>query len=342
MFAGYIPSAPSVVAAAAKPLADGYDELLEGIGDSEIVMIGEASHGTHDFYSVREALTRRLVAEKGFRIVALEADWPDALRVNRYVSGRGADRSANEALGGFRRFPIWMWRNTVMEEFVDWMKGWNSGIGRRETAGIFGMDLYSMHTSMDAVLDYLRDVDPSAYVRARARYSCFDHFGGDPQHYGYMTSSGRAEPCEGEVVTQLMELRERYMELVLRDGEAAEDEFFYAEQNARLVVNAEQYYRSMFIGRRGSWNLRDEHMTETLAALKQHFGSDGGKMVVWAHNSHLGDARATEMSRRGEWNVGQLMRERFGSRVFNIGFSTYSGTSMHIYCTPGSMSSIRM
>ena len=326
MFAGYIPSAPSVVAAAAKPLADGYDELLEGIGDSEIVMIGEASHGTHDFYSVREALTRRLVAEKGFRIVALEADWPDALRVNRYVSGRGADRSANEALGGFRRFPIWMWRNTVMEEFVDWMKGWNSGIGRRETAGIFGMDLYSMHTSMDAVLDYLRDVDPSAYVRARARYSCFDHFGGDPQHFGYMTSSGRAEPCEGEVVTQLMELRERYMELVLRDGEAAEDEFFYAEQNARLVVNAEQYYRSMFIGRRGSWNLRDEHMTETLAALKQHFGSDGGKMVVWAHNSHLGDARATEMSRRGEWNVGQLMRERFGSRVFNIGFSTYSGT----------------
>ncbi len=321
-----MPSAPSVVASAAKPLGGDDDEMLERIGSSEIVLIGEASHGTHDFYAVRERLTRRLITEKGFRIVALEADWPDALRVNRYVSGRSNDSSANEALEGFRRFPTWMWRNTVMEEFVGWMKQWNSGRSRWEAAGIFGMDLYSMHSSIEAVLDYLDDVDPAAAERARERYSCFDHFGSDPQQYGYMTSSGAAEPCEEEVTKQLMELREQRKELVRKDGKIAEDEFFYAEQNARLVVNAERYYRSMFRGGHSSWNLRDEHMTETLAALKEYFGNGGGKMVVWAHNSHLGDARATEMGARGEWNVGQLMRQKFGSRVFNIGFSTYKGT----------------
>ena len=316
----------SVVALAAKPLADGHDELLGRIGDSEIVLIGEASHGTHDFYSMRARLTQRLIAEKGFRLVALEADWPDAIRVNKYVNGRSNDSSASEALDGFRRFPTWMWRNTVMAEFVDWMRAWNSESSGPETAGIFGMDLYSMHTSMDAVLDYLRDVHPEAAIRARERYSCFDHFDGDPQRYGYMTSYRGAESCEEEVVKQLMELRERRMELISKDGETAADEFFFAEQNARLVVNAEQYYRSMFLGRRSSWNLRDEHMAETLAALKAHFGNGSGKMVVWAHNSHLGDARATEMAARGECNVGQLMRQKFGPRVFNIGFSTYSGT----------------
>lgn len=316
----------SVIASEAIPLGDGYDELLERIGGAQIVLIGEASHGTHEFYSRRERLTRRLIAEKGFGIVALEADWPDALRVNRYVGGRSDDASANQALGGFRRFPTWMWRNTVMEEFVEWMREWNTGNGGRGIARIFGMDLYSMHTSMDAVLDYLRDVDPGAARRARERYSCFDHFGGDPQHYGYVTASGGAEPCEQEVVDQLMELRQRRGEFLARDGKAAEDEFFYAEQNARLVVNAERYYRSMFRGRNSSWNLRDDHMAETLTALKRHFGNGGGKIVVWAHNSHLGDARATEMGERGEWNVGQLMREQFGSKVFNIGFSTYTGT----------------
>jgi erythromycin esterase-like protein len=326
MIAHTILPAHSVVASKAKPLEDGYDELLGSIGDAQIVLIGEASHGTHEFYSIRERLTRRLIAEKGFGIVALEADWPDALRVNRYVGGRSDDTSANQALGGFRRFPTWMWRNTVMEEFVEWMRSWNSGREGRDIARIFGMDLYSMHTSMDAVLAYLRTVDPEAAMRARQRYSCFDHFGGDPQHYGYMTSSRGAEPCEQEVVEQLMELRERRAELLRRDGKAAAEEFFYAEQNARLVVNAERYYRSMFRGRHSSWNLRDDHMAETLTALKRHFGNGGGKMVVWAHNSHLGDARATEMGARGESNVGQLMREKFGRHVFNIGFSTYTGT----------------
>ena len=190
MIAHAILPAHSVVASEAKPLEDDYDELLGCIGDAQIVLIGEASHGTHEFYSRRERLTRRLIAEKGFGIVALEADWPDALRVNRYVGGRSDDASAKQALGGFLRFPTWMWRNTVMEEFIEWMREWNKGKGGRDIARIFGMDLYSMHTSMDAVLDYLREVDPEAARRARERYSCFDHFVGDPQRYGYMTSIG--------------------------------------------------------------------------------------------------------------------------------------------------------
>ena len=221
MFTSTMLPAHSVVASEAKPLEDGYDELLERIGSAEIVLIGEASHGTHEFYANRARLTRRLIAEKGFSIVALEADWPDALRVNRYVSGRSADTSANQSLSGFRRFPTWMWRNTVMEEFVDWMREGNSGSIGRGAARIFGMDLYSMHTSMDAVLSYLSDVDPEAARRASERYSCFDHFGSDLQHYGYMTSGWGAESCEQEVVDQLMELRERRAELIHRDGKSS-------------------------------------------------------------------------------------------------------------------------
>jgi erythromycin esterase-like protein len=319
-------SMSSIVASAAIPLVDGYTSLIERIGNSEIVLIGEASHGTHEFYEVRAELTRRLIAEKDFNIVALEADWPDALQLNHYVSGRSDMKSANEALEGFRRFPTWMWRNTVMHQFVDWLKTWNSGYGKQNAVGIFGMDLYSMHTSMNSVIRYLSDVDPAAAKQAREHYSCFDHFGGDPQHYGYMTAMRGFENCEKEVVKQLIELRNRQFELLQKNGEKAEEKYFFAEQNAKVVINAERYYRSMYHGRNNSWNIRDMHMADTLEALKKHFGNVHGKMVVWAHNSHLGDARATEMSKRGECNVGQLMREKFGSRVFNVGFSTYTGT----------------
>ena len=304
-----------------------YDRLIELAGEAQFVLIGEASHGTHEFYATRAELTRRLIEEKGFRIVALEADWPDMLRVHRYVTGRANERGAAEALGDFRRFPTWMWRNTVMVEFVNWLRGWNLHPDRKNArTGIFGMDLYSMHASMESVLGYLDTVDPEAARRARRRYSCFELFGEDPQAYGYATTRGHSEPCENEVVAQLIELRRKYGEFMSRDGQVAKDEFFYAEQNARLVTNAERYYRSMFRGREESWNLRDTHMTETLAALIGHFDSGRSKVIVWAHNSHLGDARATEMSARGECNVGQLMRERFGGRVFGIGFSTYSGS----------------
>jgi len=304
-----------------------FDRLIDQAGNAQVVLIGEASHGTEDFYATRASLTRRLIEEKGFRVLALEADWPDMLRVHRYVTGRAAEPNAAAALGDFRRFPAWMWRNTVMVEFVEWLRGWNLQPGGTvRSAGIFGMDLYSLHASMASVLAYLDNVDPAAAGRARRRYACFEHFGQDPQVYGYATTLGRAESCESAVVDQLVELRRNYGELLGREGQLAEDEFFYAEQNARLVKNAENYYRSMFRGRDESWNLRDQHMAETLAALLGHFDGGQSKMVVWAHNSHLGDARATEMSRRGEWNLGQLVRERLGRRSFAIGFSTYSGT----------------
>ena len=316
--------ATAAIKRAAKPL-DEVDALVERAGGADIVLIGEASHGTHEFHEFRAGLTRRLIEEAGFRVVALEADWPDALRVHAYASGRGNDRSAEIALRDFRRFPTWMWRNTVMVEFVEGLKQWNrSSAGGG--VGIFGMDLYSLHRSMDSVLEYLAKTDPAAAKRARNRYSCFDHFGADPQSYGYETSSGVSESCEDDVVAQLVELNHRREDLIRQDGALAGDEHFFAAQNARLVVNAERYYRSMFRGRISSWNLRDEHMADTLSELVRHFDHGRSKMVVWAHNSHLGDARATEMGARGEWNVGQLMRERFAGRVFNIGFTTYTGT----------------
>ena len=318
----------NIVAKAAHHIsaAADYNGLIELAGAAQFVPIGEASHGAHDFYAMRAELGRRLIAEKGFRILALEADWPDMLRVHRYVTGRN-EPSAAVALADFRRFPAWMWRNTVMVEFVDWLRGWNfQPDHKNDRAGIFGMDLYSLHASMESVLGYLDKADPEAPRRARHRYSCFDHFGEDPQAYGYATTRGHSESCETEVVAQLVELRRKYGEFMSHDGQIAKDELFYAQQNARLVANAEGYYRSMFRGREESWNLRDKHMTETLAALVGHYDGGHSKVIVWAHNSHLGDARATNMSALGECNVGQLTRERFGDRVFGIGFSTYPGT----------------
>jgi erythromycin esterase-like protein len=302
-----------------------YDSLVGMAGEAQCVLIGEASHGTHDFYAVRAALTRRLIEEKGFRAVALEADWPDSFRVHRFVTGRSDDKRASEALNDFRRFPSWMWRNTVVVDFIEWLRQWNAH-NKDNLAGFYGLDLYSMHTSIEAVLNYLDKIDPAAARRARQRYACFDHFGEDPQHYGLATVAGGAEPCEDDVVAQLTELRRKYAEFIQRDGHIGEEEFFSAEQNARLVMNAERYYRAMFHGRGSSWNLRDRHMFETLNELFNHLDSGQANVAVWAHNSHLGDARATEMHARGELNIGQLVRERFGERAFAIGFSTYRGT----------------
>ena len=319
----------SVVRDAAHPInsAADCDGIVDLAGDAQFVLIGEASHGTHEFYDIRAALTRRLIEEKGFRVVALEADWPDMLRVHRYVCGVGEDTSADAALGGFTRFPQWMWRNAVMLEFVEWVREWNSRLAtERSQVGMFGMDLYSLHASIDAVLGYLAKTDPDAAARARRRYACFEHFGEDPQLYGYAAATGVAETCEQAVIEQLIELRRKYDETEPHTGERDAEELFYAEQNARLVRNAERYYRSMFRGRASSWNLRDSHMAETLNALVTRLDGGRSKVVVWAHNSHLGDARATEMAERGEHNVGQLVRERVGADAFLIGFSTYTGT----------------
>ena len=306
-----------------------FDPLLALVGDARMVLIGEASHGTHEFYRIRAAITKRLIAEKGFTAVAAEADWPDAYRVNRYVRGAGDDADAAEALGGFVRFPQWMWRNADVLDFVGWLRDYNDALAKGEPkAGFYGLDLYSMHASMDAVLKYLDVVDPMAARRARDRYACFDRFGDDPQTYGYATTSGLAPSCESEVVAQLVELRRSAREYASRDHRVSPDDLFYAEQNARLVANAEEYYRAMFGSRVSSWNLRDQHMAETLGALDTFLthGARAPRIVVWAHNSHLGDARATEVSRSGELNVGQLARERYGHDVRLIGFSTYTGT----------------
>ncbi len=323
--------AVSIVRDRARPLKGDpaqYDALLEGIGDARVVLLGEATHGTHEFYRERAFITRRLIAEKGFAAVAVEADWPDAYRINRYVRGTSADEEAVQALADFGRFPTWMWRNADVLDFIGWLRTHNDTQPAARRAGFYGLDLYSLRASMQAVLGYLDKVDPEAARRARRRYGCFDQFGEEMQQYGYAASFGMHPSCEREVVTQLLELHRQRAEYASRDGRVAPDEFFYAEQNARLVRSAEEYYRTMFKGRADSWNLRDRHMVDTLQELMRFLDRTrpGARVVVWAHNSHLGDARATEMSERGESNVGQLVREQHSGNAVLVGFTTYTGT----------------
>ncbi len=307
------------------------EALEELIGDARVVLIGESSHGTHEFYESRAAITKWLIEEKGFCAVAAEADWPDAYRVNRYVRGLGDDTGADEALSGFERFPAWMWRNTVMLDFVGWLRDHNLRSGAKSQAGFYGLDLYSLHRSMHEVISYLDKVDPRAAGRARQRYSCFDHASADDgQAYGYSAAFGAGPSCERQAVDQLVEIQRNALAYARRDGLLAEDELFYAEQNAQTVRDAEVYYRAMFSGRVTSWNLRDKHMAHTLEALlahlDRHHDAPSARIVVWAHNSHVGDARATEVWADGQLTLGQLARQRFGAESRLIGFSTYTGT----------------
>src|SRR5919107_1450830 len=264
-----------VIRSATHPLTGGardYDPLFSLIGDARLVLLGEASHGTHEFYRERARITQRLIEEHGFTLVAVEADWPDAYRVNRWVRGSGSDTVAAEALGDFLRFPRWMWRNRDVLAFISWLRDHNDALpqGARKT-GFYGLDLYSLFGSIGAVIRYLDEVDPEAAGRAR---------------YGYAATVGMSPSCENEVVRQLLDLQRRAAELSGRDGRIPEDEYFYAEQNARLVKNAEEYYRTMFQGRISSWNLRDCHMVETLDALLAHLDARGQrtKAVVWENN----------------------------------------------------------
>ena len=321
------------VRAAAEALAEPaqvYDPLLDRIGDARFALLGEASHGTHEFYHERALITQRLIEERGFMAVAVEADWPDAFRVNRYVRGAGEDATASEALGGFLRFPTWMWRNTAVVEFVEWLRDYNDALPPgAPRVGFYGMDLYSLRASMAAVLRYLEQVDPPAAERARARYACFDRFDEDPRDYGFLAGTGITQSCKDQVVVQLAEMVRRAADESERAGGAAEDEVFDAVQNARVVKNAEAYYRTMFLGDVSSWNLRDRHMVTTFETLVQHLTRRTGrpaKVAVWAHNSHLGDARATEMGERGELNVGQLVRSSYGRDALLVGFTTHHGT----------------
>ncbi len=307
-----------------------HDRLLQEVGDARLVLLGDGTHGTEAFYRERALITRRLIAERGFTGVAVEADWPDAYRANRFVRGLSSDQTGEEALRGFLRFPTWMWRNRPVVEFLEWLRAYNDTHHEPWSAvGFYGLDLYSLQTSIGEVIDYLEARDPEAASRARLRYGCFDRSdGGDAQRYGHLAAGNPDLSCEKEVVEQLVELLEARGEYAAEEAALAEDEFFFAEQNARLARNAEAYYRTLYRGGVSSWNLRDRHMMETLQALSDHLSGrldDDVKLVVWAHNSHLGDARATTMGRAGELNLGQLVREAEGQRAFLVGFTTYDG-----------------
>jgi erythromycin esterase-like protein len=287
-------------------------------------LLGEASHGTHEFYALRAAVTRDLIQRHGCRAVVIEGDWPDAWRINRWVRGLEGG-SALDALGGFERFPTWMWRNTVVLGFVGWLRDFNASRPPQDRVGFYGMDLYSLFGSVREVLAYLDRADPQAARRARHRYACFDHYQQNLQAYGYAAGFGTGFSCEDEVVAQLTELLHGRPAPPAGDPDA----LFHAQQNARLVRNAEHYYRSMFRGRASSWNLRDLHMVDTVQALGEHLrGPDGrpARLAVWAHNSHLGDASATSMAHEGEWNVGDLVRRRWPGDSFLLGLTTYDGT----------------
>lgn len=304
-----------------------YDPLLSMVGDRAFVLLGEATHGTHEFYCMRAEITRRLIEEHGFDAVAVEADWPDACRLNRFVMGAG-DASVDEAFGDFQRFPTWMWRNQAVREFVLWLRERNAGTALPDSrVGFYGMDLYSLYRSADAVIDYLERVDPEQAEAARRLYVALDHVR-DPQGYGYQAAFGLRQPCRDAAEAILLDLTRKAPAYLAADGNEAREEQFLAERNAYVVFNAEQYYRAMFDGRVNTWNLRDAHMVNTLFALRRHLREGGreGRIVVWAHNSHLGDARATQMGELGEWNVGQLLRERPGAeRALLVGFTAYTG-----------------
>ena len=318
-------SLPEMVAAAAEPLPDfgdtAFGRLFDRYADRRIVMLGEASHGTSEFYRARDAITRHLIAEHGFNIIAVEADWPDAAAIDRHVRLR--ETSARPAPAPFQRFPTWMWRNTDVVRFVEWLQQHNEGRSAASgRAGFFGLDIYNMHGSIAAVLEYLQRVDPEAAEVARERYGCLTPWQKNPATYGRAALRGAFEKCEAEVVAQCRELLSRQLEYSAGDG----DSFLDAAQNARLVTSAERYYRTMYYGGAASWNLRDSHMFETLENLLDFKGSDA-KAVVWAHNSHIGDARHTDMGIvRQEHNIGQLARQRFGDDVVLIGLGTHAGT----------------
>ena len=310
---------------------DALAPLLARCATAEVVCLGEATHGTHEFYRLRQVLTQRLITEHGFAAVAAEADWSSAHRLHRYVAGAPeADRDAVEALAGFKRFPQWMWRNADVLDFAGWLRDHNAARAPAERVGFHGLDLYAMHESMDGVVAYLEQVDPEGAVRARARFACFDHFGEDPLVYGRSTRMGIAASCEEAVAAQLAELQGRRLQAVAAaagpEGLAA---LFVAEQHARVVRNAERYYRALFDPQAVAWNLRDRHMAGTLGGLRRFLVRHGRppKVVVWAHNSHVGDARATTMADDGQLSLGQLARELFGlPAVALVGFTTYAGT----------------
>jgi erythromycin esterase-like protein len=290
-----------------------FGEAFDSFGDAKLVLLGEASHGTSEFYQARAAITRRLVERHGFTIIAAEADWPDAAQIDAFIRHREPPRGSEPA---FARFPTWMWRNAEMQEFLSWLRAHNGSVPEGEQAEFRGLDIYSLGASINSVLRYLEVSDPAAVKAARERYACLTPWQAEPERYGHAVLTGK-DPCEQKAVEQLQIL----LDARLNDHSEA---LFDALQNARVVRAAEQYYRAMYRGSVESWNLRDRHMFDTLRALLK--ARPGGKAVVWAHNSHIGDASATEMGWRGEFNIGELCRTAFGEDAAFIGFGTDRGT----------------
>ena len=316
-------SLPELIAAAAEPLPDfddpAFGRLFDRYADRRVVLLGEASHGSAEFYRARAAITRHLVERHGFGIVAVEADWPDASAVDRYVRSRPARPAAGRP---FQRFPTWMWRNTDVAAFVDVLRRHNQGVAPERRAGFHGLDIYNMGGSIAAVLEYLDRVDPEAARVARERYGCLTPWQNDPATYGRAALTRGFAECEAAVVAQCKALLSRALDYGRGDG----DEFLDAAQNTRLVEAAERYYRAMYLGGADSWNLRDTHMFETLEQLLKARGPQS-RAVVWAHNSHIGDARHTDMgASRGELNIGQLCKQRYADAAACIGFGTHAGT----------------
>ena len=316
-------SLPDMIAAAAEPLPDfddpAFGDMFDRFADRRVVLLGEASHGTSEFYRARAAITRRLIEKHGFTIVAVEADWPDAAAIDRYVRHR---KPRAGAVAPFQRFPTWMWRNTDVAAFTDWMRHHNEKLEPSRQVGFYGLDIYNMSGSIEAVLDYLDRVDPQAAKIARERYGCLTPWQNEPSTYGRAALTSGYQECERAVLEQCRDLLARQLDYARQDG----NDFLDAAQNARLIASAERYYRIMYYGGAQSWNLRDTHMFETLEHLLDANGPNS-KAVVWAHNSHIGDARYTEMGVvRDELNIGQLCRQRFGDKVALVGLGTHSGT----------------
>jgi erythromycin esterase-like protein len=297
-------------------LAESFGAAFARFGGADLVLLGEATHGTSEFYRARAAITRYLIRNHGFNIVAVEADWPDAQPIDRYVRHYAPEPSRATA---FARFPSWMWRNLEVLEFADWLRAENEHRPEPERVEFRGLDIYSLSNSISAVLDYLDGVDPAAAQQARRRYGCLTPWQDEPSKYGHFALIG-GETCEQVVTEQLIALLKQRLAYCARDGE----QFFNAAQNARIIRAAERYYRSMYHGARESWNLRDRHMFDTLQSLLAH--RPGGKAIVWAHNSHVGNAAATSMGWEGEFNIGELCRTAFGNGMVVIGFGTDRGT----------------
>lgn len=307
------------------------ETLSNLIGDARIVLMGEATHGTEEFYQARRALTEYLIQTKGFQAIAIEGDWTSVYPMHCFLQGNTQTKGAKDSLKAFERFPKWMWRNQTVIEMLNKLHEYNDKMIEPENKiGFYGLDLYCINEAMDAVIEYLKIYQPNAVNKAIEYYGCFDHARVDPQLYSYLTEEHLKQACIKQVTEQLLELQ-RLAYININHNAAETEQLFYAIQNARLVKNAENYYRALFEPHYITWNIRDSHMVDTLQNIMTHLETNTmrpAKIIIWAHNSHVGDARATEMSEQQEINLGQLVRERFNNTSFSLGFSTSEGTAM--------------